>query len=493
MYLKVDLSIFILLFHSVNSLYVPPREEMIQRQACSFTPYSKQLTCRCIDHETNSALKLELSFFIIDKGQEVRSVLIESCPNIKISLDLTGINPTKIPIKFKNCEKVSLDSINFDPRFSGAQMMSLIFERVAFATFENIAVEEALMINTNLVKELRIDRSNFTHIPLPGFSITNTDKLSITNSVFLRSSEGSIDIQSGKEVMVVNNKFNINAIKVVKSKAGSSLYISCNTLLDEPTSPECVQTSPAPTTVAFISTTSPPPPTTTTNESFDQAINFSVKNDQPVLSDAQNNLVSLELLIGLVVGVGLLLLLLLFIVIYLCCKRKNKVKKKEEDQDLPEEKVGIMTEKEGDKDSGNNSSGEIEDSEEKDSLLMPETPEKDVDQLVEASKPRFSSPIWLDEIHNNKIFNKQRSIINTEDLVNTPHRPERPFPVRSISEIIEPESDNEDNLAASDQPQNESSTVNIQESDYNKNSSEVQNENVVSETLNQNSVPETDF
>merc|ERR1711915_543441 len=169
------------------------------------------------------------------------------------------------------------------------------------------------------------------------------------------------------------------------------------------------------------------------------------------------------------------------------------VKKKEEDQDLPEEKVGIMTEKEGDKDSGNNSSGEIEDSEEKDSLLMPETPEKDVDQLVEASKPRFSSPIWLDEIHNNKIFNKQRSIINTEDLVNTPHSPERPFPVRSISEIIEPESDNEDNLAASDQPQNESSTVNIQESDNNKDNSEVQNENVVSETLNQNSVPETDF
>ena len=71
MYLKVHLPIFILLFQAVKSLYVPPREEMIQRQACSFTPYSKQLTCRCIDHETNSALKLELSFFIIDKGQEV--------------------------------------------------------------------------------------------------------------------------------------------------------------------------------------------------------------------------------------------------------------------------------------------------------------------------------------------------------------------------------------------------------------------------------------
>ena len=144
-----------------------------------------------------------------------------------------------------------------------------------------------------------------------------------------------------------------------------------------------------------------------------QAINFSVEPDQPVQYDAQNNLVSLELLIGFIVGVGLLLLLLVFIVIYLCCKRKNKAKKKADNQELPEEKAGIMINKEADKDSENNSGGTIEECEEKDSLLMPETVEKDVDQLVEATKPRISSPIWLDEIHNNKIFNKQRLIINT--------------------------------------------------------------------------------
>ena len=46
-------------------------------------------------------------------------------------------------------------------------------------------------------------------------------------------------------------------------------------------------------------------------------------------------------------------------------------------------------------------------------VLMPETPEEETEHVVETSKPKFSSPIWLDEIHNNKIFNKQRSIINT--------------------------------------------------------------------------------
>jgi hypothetical protein len=33
---------------------------------------------------------------------------------------------------------------------------------------------------------------------------------------------------------------------------------------------------------------------------------------------------------------------------------------------------------------------------------------------VEA-KPKFSAPIWLEEIHNNKIFNKRRNLIMEEE------------------------------------------------------------------------------
>ena len=92
------------------------------------------------------------------------------------------------------------------------------------------------------VKELIIHQSNFTHLPLPGLTISQTDKLSITDSLFTRISPGSISVKSAKEVVVVNNQFNINAIQVVKTNEGSSLYISCNRLLGVPGSPECVQT-----------------------------------------------------------------------------------------------------------------------------------------------------------------------------------------------------------------------------------------------------------
>ena len=123
----------------------------------------------------------------------------------------------------------------------------------------------------------------------------------------------------------------------------------------------------------------------------------------------------------------------------------QNIKEKCKDAEVVPDNVEIVTEQDCDKDLGEYAP---QDKEEKDSLLMPETPEEEEEHLVEASKPRFSSPIWLDEIHNNKIFNKQRSIINTENLLNTPHRPDRPFPVRSISEIIEPESDAEDENSA---------------------------------------------
>jgi len=140
--------------------------------------------------------------------------------------------------------------------------------------------------------------------------------------------------------------------------------------------------------------------------------------------------------------VGVLVIVLLLIVVYLCCKRKRSKKErvKTKEAELGQDKLDIVTEKDEDKDSGNNSGHSLEESEEKESLLTPDTPEEEPEHLVEASKPKFSSPIWLDEIQNNKIFNKQRSI-NTEE---TPNRPDRPYPVRSISEIIEQDSGSED-------------------------------------------------
>ena len=81
------------------------------------------------------------------------------------------------------------------------------------------------------------------------------------------------------------------------------------------------------------------------------------------------------------------------------------------------EKVDMVAEKQDDKVSGN-TSGDSFEAGVTDSLLTPEPEEEEeeeeADHVIEAVKPKFSSPIWLDEIQNNKIFNKQRSENNTE-------------------------------------------------------------------------------
>jgi len=468
----------------VTGMYQQPRLNMIQRQACYYVPFSKQLTCQCTGEDTNTFLNLRLMFFIKEKGQEVRSVMIESCLNLLIELDLTGVNPTKIPFKFKNCGQISFDSIKFDPRFAGSQLLGMDFETVNSVMLEGVTVEEAVQITTTKVKELIIHQSNFTHLPLPGLTISQTDKLSVTESIFTRISPGSISVKSAKEVVVVNNQFNINAIQVVKSNEGSSLYISCNRLLGVPGSPECVPTSTSQRpTVSMVQTTSPPTTTVTTS-------NPPTFTTNAVLSDAHSNAVSLELLIGLVVGVGILLILLFLVVVFLCCKRKKKDRKQSGQVELVQEKVDIITEKDGDKSFVESSGDRHEKDEEKDSLLMPESPEEEPEHLVEASKPRFSSPIWLDEIHNNKIFNKQRSIINTDNLLNTPNRPDRPFPVRSISEIIEPDSESEDEGAGMivEEQKNKVHEVNLGEND-----NILKNMNIDNGNKNKILVPETDF
>lgn len=103
------------------------------------------------------------------------------------------------------------------------------------------------------------------------------------------------------------------------------------------------------------------------------------------------------------------------------------------------EKLDILADKDEDKDSGNDSD-EIQTSPEpeRESLIQTE----EMQHIIEAAKPKFSSPVWLDEIQNNKIFNKQKSINKEEEL--TPKRSNRPFPVRSISEIIDSDSESED-------------------------------------------------
>ena len=92
--------------------YSVPRVNMIQRRSCYYTPFTKELTCRCTDTETNTFLKLRLMFFIKEKGQEVGRYTIymqtfhrqrrttKLCRSIVVVAAIVGVTLAYI---FRNC------------------------------------------------------------------------------------------------------------------------------------------------------------------------------------------------------------------------------------------------------------------------------------------------------------------------------------------------------------------------------------------------------
>ena len=78
---------------------------------------------------------------------QVSSVLITSCPDVMMALDLTGVNPTNIPVSFKNCGKISFSSIKFDRQFTGGQLLKFNMESVNSVKMENLDVRDALQVS----------------------------------------------------------------------------------------------------------------------------------------------------------------------------------------------------------------------------------------------------------------------------------------------------------------------------------------------------------
>merc|ERR550517_987458 len=300
---------------------------------------------------------------------EVREVKVESCSDLFISLDLRGVNPTDIPFRFKNIGNLRLESVQFESHYSGQQRLDLHMEHVTRVLLEDLRVEEALQLTAKKVKEVVLRRSHFEHIPLPGIVLQQTDRLTIENSVFTRIAAHAIPVDTTiRNLKVVNNEFNINAVKVVKTTAGDHLYISCNRLLGQPSSPECVSMASPPSSPSPPTTSSPPQPELSPPSS-----------PTPPMPERRSSLVSLELVIGIVAGVGGVLLLLLPTLLLICCRRRQE---KEREKVKKEEKE-VETTGQVDTDSGNNTAESCSDCEERKSLLTPLDGNKEEEKEVE--------------------------------------------------------------------------------------------------------------
>jgi len=259
----------------------------------SYQTFSKLLSCSCPQggEGIRHGLKLQLELNIREQGQEIKTVQIKGCNDLVLLLDLNSVNPSEISFQLKNCGTIRLEEVTFEPLYAGQQLLSLEVSTVLKFILDNLEIEETFKVNGSNIKEFLISDVTFSHIPENGLIFDTTDKLSITDSVFKRISPASITAVGSKDILILNNQFNINAVEVIKASKGSKLYISCNRLLDEPLNPECVTN---------LSTESPPPPTTdTTTESLPSEV-----YPPPEVSEKQieESWVTAELVIGVTVG-----------------------------------------------------------------------------------------------------------------------------------------------------------------------------------------------
>lgn len=107
--------------------------------------------------------------------------------------------------------------------------------------------------------------------------------------------------------------------------------------------------------------------------------------------------ISTELIGGIVVGLLVVIVSIILFVIFM----KRKKDKESPDESTPSGEVAMEDKAQDEKPS---------EPKENDSLLGPEV------EVDEDGRPKFISPIWIEEIHKNKMFNKQKSLLSEEGL-----------------------------------------------------------------------------
>ena len=154
------------------------------------------------------------------------------------------------------------------------------------------------------VKSVLLYQASLSHLPPPGLSVVNADKVSIIDSVLNNTTPGVVSLDTVEEVEIVNNQFNIDTIQLVQTKNSTSLYISCNRLHDEPVNLECATISSSLNTVSSRS-------------SLSSTSLSSMISPGPTLSEKQGSIPDNSIL-WLLVCVGLAVLTT--ITICICCR-----------------------------------------------------------------------------------------------------------------------------------------------------------------------------
>jgi len=260
---------------------------------------------------------------------EVAHILLHSCQELILSLDLSGVSHHNLTLQVKDSGQVRIGNIKSSQARDREHQLNIQLEDVDKFIIEKQTIEEALTISSSSVGEVLIYQSALSSIPPPGLTLENADKVSLIDSVFSNTASGSISVDTVGEVEIVNNQFSRDIIELLKTNNSQNLYISCNRLLGEAVNLECATISSALDTLSSV-------------PSLAESSSSSVSSAALDIKSERNETPNENTILWLLLVISLVILTVIFICI---CLRRRKQHKDEDDEEKNALNSNIETEK----------------------------------------------------------------------------------------------------------------------------------------------------
>ena len=144
--------------------------DLLPQESCYNQRYNQRLTCKCAKMDSAVRLNLRMNHYVFNQGNEIKSVHLEHCPELHVTLDLTQVDATNFPVHFKAVGKVNIEQIVLEPRYSDTQELEIVLENVDVLNVRDIIIEDTLKLRANNVKEMHFVNSTFPQISIFGIN-----------------------------------------------------------------------------------------------------------------------------------------------------------------------------------------------------------------------------------------------------------------------------------------------------------------------------------
>ena len=79
-------------------------------------------------------------------NSQILSLVVQSCPDLIISLDLRGLNLSKVQTVFRNCETLSIESIILNKRNADKKILRIKFYQIRRLTTIGVHVASEIKV-----------------------------------------------------------------------------------------------------------------------------------------------------------------------------------------------------------------------------------------------------------------------------------------------------------------------------------------------------------